>query len=74
MQNSVGIIIVLRLKDNVVHIERCSDRIMLVRLVIEEENFMIVSAYTPQAGLGESEKKSLWDSLDELVRGCSAEQ
>lgn len=42
---------------------------MSVMVVIGEETFTIVSAYAPHVGLGEAEKKSLWDSMDELVRG-----
>nr|GEW22620.1 hypothetical protein [Tanacetum cinerariifolium] len=45
---------------------KISDRIMLVRLVIEEETINVISAYAPQVGLGEAEKKSFWDSLDDL--------
>ncbi|GJW02907.1 leucine--tRNA ligase [Tanacetum coccineum] len=47
---------------------------MMVRLVIEEETISVISAYTPQVGLGEAEKKSFWDSLDDLVRECSMTQ
>ncbi|GJY16757.1 craniofacial development protein 2-like protein [Tanacetum coccineum] len=62
------------LKDKVVQVIRISDRIMLVRLVIEEETINVISAYAPQVGLGEAEKKSFWDSLDDLVRECSTTQ
>ncbi|GJW91832.1 retrovirus-related pol polyprotein LINE-1 [Tanacetum coccineum] len=51
-----------------------SDRIMLVRLVIKEETINVISAYSPQVGLGKAEKKSFWDSLDDLVRECSTTQ
>ncbi|GKC88561.1 craniofacial development protein 2, partial [Tanacetum coccineum] len=73
-RNGVGVALAPNLKDKVVQVIRISDRIMLVRLVIEEETINVISAYAPQVGLGEAEKKSFWDSLDDLVRVCSTTQ
>ncbi|GJZ49717.1 stress-induced protein, partial [Tanacetum coccineum] len=53
---------------------RISDRITMVKLVIEEEMISVISAYAPHVGLGEAKKKSFWDSLDDLVRECSMTQ
>ncbi|XP_071688553.1 uncharacterized protein [Rutidosis leptorrhynchoides] len=50
-----------------------SDRIMSVSLIIKEETFTVISAYAPHAGLGDAEKKSFWELLDEVVRGCPAD-
>ncbi|XP_071726967.1 uncharacterized protein [Rutidosis leptorrhynchoides] len=72
-RNGVGIIIRHPYKDNIVGVGRCSDRIMSIRLVIREETYMVISAYAPHAGLGEEEKRSFWDSLDEVVRSCPAD-
>nr|XP_043611765.1 craniofacial development protein 2-like [Erigeron canadensis] len=72
--NGVGIIITDQLKDFVVHVERHEDRLMLVRLVIQEETINVISAYAPQSGRSEGEKKRFWDSLDELVRSCPDDQ
>ncbi|GJV66350.1 ataxia telangiectasia mutated family protein [Tanacetum coccineum] len=66
-RNGVGVALAPNLKDKVVQVIRISDRIMLVRLVIEEETINVISAYAPQVGLGEAEKKSFWDSLDDLT-------
>ncbi|GJU83202.1 retrovirus-related pol polyprotein LINE-1 [Tanacetum coccineum] len=73
-RNGVGVVLAPNLKDKVVEVSRISDRIMMVRLVIEEETISVISAYAPQVGLGEAEKKSFWDSLDDLVRECSMSQ
>ncbi|GKC01325.1 ubiquinol oxidase, mitochondrial-like protein, partial [Tanacetum coccineum] len=73
-RNGVGVVLAPNLKDKVVEVSRISDRIMMVRLVIEEETISVISAYAPQVGLGEAEKKSFWDSLDDLVRECSMTQ
>ncbi|GJV91045.1 aminopeptidase M1 [Tanacetum coccineum] len=73
-RNGVGVALAPDLKDKVVQVIRISDRIMLVSLVIEEETINVISAYAPQVGLGEAEKKNFWDSLDDLVRVCSTTQ
>ena len=46
------------LKDNVVQVNRCSDRIMAITLVIEKETVNIISAYAPHVGLSDAEKRS----------------
>ncbi|XP_071692153.1 uncharacterized protein [Rutidosis leptorrhynchoides] len=38
--------------------------------VVNEETFMVISAYAPHVGLGEEDKRRFWKSLDEVVRGC----
>ncbi|XP_071718240.1 uncharacterized protein [Rutidosis leptorrhynchoides] len=72
-RNGVGILIGHPYKDSVVGVGRCSDRIMSVRLVIQEETYMVISAYAPHAGLDEDEKRRFWESLDEVVRSCPAD-
>ncbi|GJS62496.1 retrovirus-related pol polyprotein LINE-1 [Tanacetum coccineum] len=56
------------------HVNRCSARIISLTLVIEGETVNVISAYTPQVGLGEDEKKTFWDSLDEVVRVFPTDQ
>ena len=73
-RNGVGIILAGRLKDNVVRVKRRSDRIMAISVVIEGETVNVISAYAPQVGLTDAEKKRLWDSLDELVREFPTDQ
>ncbi|XP_071729193.1 uncharacterized protein [Rutidosis leptorrhynchoides] len=72
-RNEVGIIIRHRYRNHVVGVDRCSDMIMSVRLVIQEETFVVISAYVPHAGLDEDDKKHFWESLDEVVRRCPAD-
>ncbi|XP_071739629.1 uncharacterized protein [Rutidosis leptorrhynchoides] len=69
-RNGVGIIISPPYNENVVNVVRQSDRIMSVRLVIQEVTYTVISAYAPHAGLGEAEKRHFWESLDEVVRMC----
>ncbi|GKD74429.1 craniofacial development protein 2, partial [Tanacetum coccineum] len=63
-RNRVGVALAPDLKDKVVQVIRIS----------EEETINVISAYAPQVGLGEAEKKNFWDSLDDLVRECSTTQ
>ncbi|XP_071729258.1 uncharacterized protein [Rutidosis leptorrhynchoides] len=69
-RNGVGIMIGLPYNENVVDVSRRSDRIMSVRLVIQEVTYTVISAYAPHAGLGSAEKRFFWESLDEVVRTC----
>ncbi|XP_071740100.1 uncharacterized protein [Rutidosis leptorrhynchoides] len=72
-RNGVGIFLGKLHKDNVVDVGRFSDRIMSVSLIIKEETFTVIIAYAPHAGLSEAAKKSFWELLDEVVRGCPAD-
>jgi hypothetical protein len=57
--NKNGVVIVLdkSLKDVVVDIKRQGDRIILVKLLVEDLIFNVISAYAPQIGLNESIKR-----------------
>ncbi|KAJ7976905.1 Retrovirus-related Pol polyprotein LINE-1 [Quillaja saponaria] len=68
-RNGVAIIVDGNLNDEIVEIKRKSDRIILVKLMIDEETFNIISAYAPQIGLEESTKKAFWEDLEEIVQG-----
>ncbi|XP_071720749.1 uncharacterized protein [Rutidosis leptorrhynchoides] len=72
-RNGVGIFIGPRYKDNIVGVGRCSNMIMSVRLVIQEETYMVICAYAPHVGLGEEEKCRFSELLDEVVRSCPAD-
>ncbi|XP_071695187.1 uncharacterized protein [Rutidosis leptorrhynchoides] len=52
---------------------RRSDRIMSVRLVIQEVTFTVICAYAPHAGRGDAEKRHFWESLDAVVRMCPSD-
>jgi hypothetical protein len=47
------------LKDGVVDIKRRGDRIILVKLLVVDLVFNVISAYAPQIGLNESIKRQL---------------
>jgi hypothetical protein len=55
------------LKDRVVDIKHQGDKIILVKLFVEDLIFNVISAYAPQIGLNENVKMQFWEELDALV-------
>jgi exonuclease III len=66
-RNGVGILIDRSLKDGVVDVRRQGDRIILVKLVVEDLALNMISAYAPQVGLSEGTKRQFWEDLDSMV-------
>jgi exonuclease III len=54
--NGVGIVLSKSVKDRVVDIKRQGDRIILVKLLVGDLVFNVISAYALQIGLNESVK------------------
>jgi hypothetical protein len=67
IKNGVSIVLDKSLKDGVVDIKRKGDMIILVKLLVGDLVFNVISAYAPQIGLNESVKMQLWEELDALV-------
>jgi exonuclease III len=55
-KNGVGIVLDKSLKDGVVDIKHQGEMIILVKLLVGDLSFNVISAYTPQIGLNESVK------------------
>jgi hypothetical protein len=55
------------LKDGVMDIKRQGDKIILVKLLVGDLDFNVISAYAPQIGLNESVNMQFWEELDALV-------
>jgi hypothetical protein len=66
-KNGVGIVLDKSLKDGVVGIKRQGDMIILVKLLVGDLVFNVISAYAPQIDLNESIKRQFWEQLDALV-------
>jgi hypothetical protein len=56
-KNGVDIMLDKSLKDGVVNIKRQGDEIILVKLLIKDLVFNVISAYVPQICLNESIKR-----------------
>jgi hypothetical protein len=67
IKNGVGIVLDKSFKDGVVGIKRQGDMIILVKLLVEDLIFNVISAYAPQIGLNESVKMQFLEELDALV-------
>ncbi|GJZ56632.1 hypothetical protein Tco_0611825 [Tanacetum coccineum] len=73
-RNGVGVILRACLKDKVVHVNRCSDRIISLTLVIEGETVNVISAYAPQVGATTKGYSGVHEGFEYGVRnedGCS---
>jgi exonuclease III len=66
-KNRVGIVFDKSLKDGVVNIKQQGDMIILVKLLVGNLVFNVISAYAPQIGLNGSIKRQFWEQLDVLV-------
>ncbi|XP_060213619.1 uncharacterized protein LOC132640850 [Lycium barbarum] len=68
-RNGVGILVDSELRDQAVEVRRVNDRMMAVKLVVGGFTLNIISAYAPQAGFDEEEKRRFWEDLDGVVGG-----
>ena len=66
-RNGVGIALSKDLKDSLVSVARRSDRVMSVKLCLNEM-INVVCAYAPQVGCEDEEKIAFWEQLDEELR------
>ena len=72
-RNGVGIVLSKDLKDSLVSVSRRSDRVMSVKLCLEE-TVNIVCGYAPQVGCDEEEKEKFWRDLEEELSLISLEE
>ena len=63
----VGVMLSEEFLDNVACVNRISNRLMLVRLMLDRRPFTIVSAYAPQVGRSAEEKEEFWQSLHDAL-------
>ena len=62
----MGIVVDTDLKERAVGVKRIGDRIIAIKLVLEENIMHIISLYAPQAGLEDSVKRQFWEEIDGL--------
>jgi hypothetical protein len=67
IKSAVGIVLDKSLKDGVVDIKCQGDRTILVKLLVGDLIFNVISAYAPQIGFNESVKMQFWEEMDALV-------
>ena len=65
-RNGVGILVDKTVKDDVVEIKWIGDRIIMLKLVLENKFIYVISAYAPQIGLDAETKVKLWEDMNDL--------
>ena len=68
-RNEVGICLSEYWQDKVISVERKSDRIIAMKLVITGMSITILSAYAPQQGCSQEEKDLFWNQMDGVMSG-----
>ncbi|XP_063544350.1 craniofacial development protein 2-like [Cydia strobilella] len=72
-KNGVGIVLDKYLSENVVEINRISDRIMSVKIALEKQPCLnVLSVYAPQVNCQEAEKQQFWEDLHDLLKTLPA--
>ncbi|XP_049872896.1 uncharacterized protein LOC126371623 [Pectinophora gossypiella] len=67
-QNGVGIVLDHHFKSRIVNIERKSDRLMAIKIALDNQPIMnVICAYAPQSGCKDSEKDEFWEEIDEML-------
>ena len=65
--SGVGIMVKSDIIENVLEIKRCSDRIIMIKIVFGKTIMNIYSLYAPQVGRPQIEKDEFWDLVEEEV-------
>ncbi|RZC13747.1 DExH-box ATP-dependent RNA helicase DExH10 [Glycine soja] len=67
-RNGVGIIVDKEWKKDVVDVRRIGDRIIVLKLVVGQDTFNVISGYAPQVGLAEHFKVKFWEDLEGVLQ------
>ncbi len=73
-RNGIGIVFSKKWRDNVLNINRITDRIMALQLVIAKGKMNVLSVYTPQTGCTDEGKDNVWKKLDEVLQSIPANE
>ena len=66
--NDVGIIVDEIWKKNVVEVYRSGDRVLSIKMVVEDDIINIISAYAPHIGEELLIKEQFWDELEKMIK------
>ena len=65
--DGVGIFVAEKWADSVVRVERHSERIMVLKMVLGDRLLNVFSVYTPHSGRPDEEKECFWNEVFHLV-------
>ncbi|XP_061727718.1 craniofacial development protein 2-like [Cydia pomonella] len=72
-RNGIGVILDENLKNRIIQINRISDRIMYVKVALDNQPCLnILSVYAPQTGCNREEKEVFWEELQETIQNIPA--
>ena len=70
----VRILVASELVDRIIRVERISDRVIAVDLVIGEQIVKMVSCYAPQTGRSQIEKHEFWRQVERVIMNTGINQ
>ncbi|XP_063865365.1 uncharacterized protein LOC135103251 [Scylla paramamosain] len=70
----VGVVLDGEWKKHIVSVNRCSDRVMSIKLMYIKVTINIISAYAPQVGCSIEEKEDFWKQMDVQIIGIGEEE
>ncbi|XP_026680785.1 uncharacterized protein LOC113468216 [Diaphorina citri] len=73
-RNGVGIVLDKDMKTKVTNVSRRSDRVMSVKLQLEDKELNIVCAYAPQVGCEDEEKDDFWMDIEREIVSIPTEE
>ncbi|CAH2099151.1 unnamed protein product [Euphydryas editha] len=66
-RNGVGVVLDKELKNKVTDVKRVNDRVIVVRLLMEDLVLNVVSVYAPQTGCDDRMKEKFWEDFDAVI-------
>lgn len=63
----MGVVVKQELLQNVVSVNRVSNRLLTIKMILREEIINVVNIYAPQIGLTNVEKSQFWEDLENLI-------
>ena len=66
-RNGVAVILLVNIRENLIGVERRSDRVMSIKLRLDDTTLNVISAYAPQVGCLDEEKDWFGDEVDQVL-------
>lgn len=66
-RNGVGVVLDAKLKECVTEVKRMNDRLIIVKVMVQNILLNVMSIYAPQTGCDDKEKERFWMDFDRVV-------
>ncbi|XP_063878129.1 uncharacterized protein LOC135110104 [Scylla paramamosain] len=73
-RGGVGVVSDAEWKKHIVNVNRCSDRVMNIKLMYGKVTINIITVYAPQVGCSIEEKEDFWEQMDVQITGIGKEE